>query len=46
LSVPKVSSVILGVKNKTELEECLKAETMGKLSADQTVALDNLFYQQ
>jgi aryl-alcohol dehydrogenase-like predicted oxidoreductase len=43
LSIPKVSSVILGVKNKIELEECLKAERMDKLNAEQIATLENLF---
>jgi aryl-alcohol dehydrogenase-like predicted oxidoreductase len=32
LSVAKVSSVILGVKNRQELQECIDAESKGKLS--------------
>ena len=43
LSIPKVASVILGVKNKTELEECLQAERQGPLSTDQIATLENLF---
>ena len=43
LSVEKVSSVILGVKNRDELEECLHAERMGRLSVEQVATLENLF---
>ena len=32
LSIDKVSSVILGVKNRIELKECFAAETMGPLT--------------
>jgi len=32
LSIDKVSSVILGVKNKTELKECIAAEAKGPLT--------------
>tara|TARA_B100000408_G_scaffold93211_1_gene71672 strand:- start:953 stop:1954 length:1002 start_codon:yes stop_codon:yes gene_type:complete len=43
LSVPKVSSVILGVKNRIELQECIEAEKKGVLTAEQFNSLDNLF---
>jgi len=43
LSVEKVSSVILGIKNREELEECLKAEEKGKLDIDQMKKLESLF---
>ena len=46
LSIPKVSSVILGVKNKTELGECLQAEAMGKLNTEQIAILESLFPPQ
>jgi aryl-alcohol dehydrogenase-like predicted oxidoreductase len=46
LSIAKVGSVILGVKNKAELEECLQAEKMGVLGAEQIKTLDNLFSSQ
>ena len=35
LSIPKVGSVILGVKNRAELKECIEAERRGDLSAEQ-----------
>lgn len=43
LSIPGVSSVILGVKNRIELEECLQAENMGRLSTKQIATLENSF---
>ena len=43
LSTDKVGSVILGIKNREELIECLDAEKKGKLSEDQMNALNNLF---
>jgi aryl-alcohol dehydrogenase-like predicted oxidoreductase len=46
LSIPKVASVILGVKNKIELAECLQGEAMGKLSDEQLAILENLFPSQ
>ncbi|MEH6909991.1 MAG: aldo/keto reductase [Oceanicoccus sp.] len=46
LSIPKVNSVILGVKNRMELEECLQAERMGRLSGEQITTLENLFTPQ
>ncbi|BAL91668.1 putative aldo/keto reductase [Actinoplanes missouriensis 431] len=39
LSVPGVASVILGVKNRAELTECLKAEAEGPLPPEQLAAL-------
>jgi aryl-alcohol dehydrogenase-like predicted oxidoreductase len=39
LSVPGVSSVVLGVKNRTELAECLAAEAAGPLPAEVMSAL-------
>ena len=33
LSIPKVGSVILGVKNRDELKECIKAEEKGELTS-------------
>ena len=35
LSAEKVSSVILGVKNRSELLDCIKAESLGELNQDQ-----------
>ena len=43
LSIPKVGSVILGVKNRNELKECIKAEEKGELTSEQFEALKNLF---
>ena len=43
LSVDKVSSVILGVKNRQELQECIDAESKGKLSSYEMETLLNLF---
>ena len=35
LSIDKISSIILGVKNRRELQECLDAEFMGPLTQDE-----------
>ena len=43
LSIPKVGSVILGVKNRAELKECIEAEKRGDLTAEQLDTLKNLF---
>ncbi|MAK14097.1 MAG: oxidoreductase [Proteobacteria bacterium] len=43
LSVEKVSSVILGIKNRKELQECIDAEKKGKLSSHEMETLQNLF---
>lgn len=43
LSIKKVSSVILGIKNRKELQECLNAENKEKLNSDQMKTLQNLF---
>jgi aryl-alcohol dehydrogenase-like predicted oxidoreductase len=43
LSVKKVSSVVLGVKNRKELQECIDAEKKGKLNSYQMQTLLNLF---
>jgi aryl-alcohol dehydrogenase-like predicted oxidoreductase len=43
LSIQKVSSVILGVKNTQELKECLEIEKMNQLSEEQIKELENLF---
>ncbi|MEU8661125.1 aldo/keto reductase [Actinoplanes philippinensis] len=42
LSVPGVATVILGVKNRTELAECLTAEARGPLTPDELKAIDAL----
>ncbi|MEU4688378.1 aldo/keto reductase [Actinoplanes sp. NPDC023714] len=42
LSVPGVSSVILGVKNRRELTECLQAEAEGPLPAEVLTAIHAL----
>jgi aryl-alcohol dehydrogenase-like predicted oxidoreductase len=43
LSTDKVGSVILGIKNREELIECLDAEKRGNLSEEQMNILNNLF---
>ena len=43
LSTSKVGSVVLGVKNRIELKECIKAEEKGELTTVQFSALKNLF---
>ena len=43
LSVEKVGSVILGIKNRKELQECIDAESKGKLSSSEMETLQNLF---
>jgi aryl-alcohol dehydrogenase-like predicted oxidoreductase len=43
LSVKKVSSVVLGVKNRKELQECIDAEKNGKLNSHQMETLINIF---
>ena len=40
LSMEGVSTVVLGVKNCAELEECLQAEEAGTLSKDEIVLID------
>jgi aryl-alcohol dehydrogenase-like predicted oxidoreductase len=40
LSIPGVSTVLLGVKNRTELRECLQAEEMGPLDAELIARID------
>ena len=39
----EVGSVILGIKNREELVECLDAEKKGKLNEEQMKALNKLF---
>ena len=43
LSIDGISSVILGVKNREELEECIEAEQEGKLTPAEIETLQNLF---
>ena len=40
LSVPGVATVVLGVKNRTELRECIAAEAMGPLDAALMARID------
>ena len=40
LSMPGVSTVVLGVKNRVELAECLAAEREGPLAAELTARID------
>jgi aryl-alcohol dehydrogenase-like predicted oxidoreductase len=42
LSIPDVATVVLGVKNRAELEECLAAETAEPLSDDEMRAIEAL----
>jgi aryl-alcohol dehydrogenase-like predicted oxidoreductase len=42
LSMPNVDTVILGVKNRIELAQCLAAEAAGPFSADQMREIDSL----
>ncbi len=39
LGIAGVSSVIRGVKNRSELQECLRSEQMGKLFLEETATL-------
>jgi aryl-alcohol dehydrogenase-like predicted oxidoreductase len=41
LSMPRVDTVVLGVKNRQELRECLAAEADGPLSSAQTAAVES-----
>ena len=40
LSMAGVDTVVLGVKNRAELDECLAAERAGPLSADEIAQID------
>ena len=40
LSMDGVSTVVLGVKNRTELRECVAAEAMGPLDPDLLARID------
>ena len=42
LSIEGVDTVILGVKNREELAQCLEAEALGPLPADLRARIDNL----
>lgn len=42
LSVSGVATVVLGVKNRLELDECVAAEARGPLSAAERSAVDAL----
>ncbi|GIJ67605.1 aldo/keto reductase [Virgisporangium ochraceum] len=42
LSVPGVTTVVLGVKNRAELDECVAAAERGPLSAEELAAVDAL----
>ena len=42
LSMPDLATVVLGVKNRAELEECLAAEAAGPLADDELRAVDAL----
>jgi aryl-alcohol dehydrogenase-like predicted oxidoreductase len=41
--MPGVSSVVLGVKNRDELDECVAAAAAGSLSTEQMQRIDGLF---
>lgn len=40
LSMPDVATVVLGVKNRQELAECLAAEEAGPLTAEEMRAVE------
>ena len=42
LSMPNIDTLVLGVKNRTELAQCLTAEAAGPLNAGQIGAIDAL----
>ena len=42
LGLPNIDTLVLGVKNRAELEECLAAEAAGPLDAGQLAAIDGL----
>ena len=42
LGMPGVDTVVLGVKNRDELRQCLAAEAAGPLRADELAAIDGL----
>jgi aryl-alcohol dehydrogenase-like predicted oxidoreductase len=42
LGLPNIDTLVLGVKNRTELDECLAAEAAGALEAREMAAVDAL----
>jgi aryl-alcohol dehydrogenase-like predicted oxidoreductase len=42
MSMAGVDTVVLGVKNRTELAQCLEGERLGILSAEEMKAIDDL----
>jgi aryl-alcohol dehydrogenase-like predicted oxidoreductase len=42
LDMPGVDTVVLGVKNRAELAQCLESEALGPLPADLRASLDGL----
>jgi hypothetical protein len=42
MSMAGVDTVVLGVKNRTELAQCLEGERLGTLSAEEMKAIDDL----
>ena len=42
LSMPNIDTVVLGVKNRAELNQCLSAEAAGPLDPAQVAAIDTL----
>jgi len=40
--MPNIDTVVLGVKNRAELQQCLDAEAAGPLDPVQMTAIDNL----
>jgi aryl-alcohol dehydrogenase-like predicted oxidoreductase len=42
LGMPNIDTVVLGVKNRAELAQCLGAEAAGPLEAAQVAAIDAL----
>lgn len=42
LGMAGIDTLIIGVKNRAELRQCLEAERLGPLSAEQTAAIDAL----
>ena len=43
LTMPGVSTVVLGVKNRLELRECVEAEAKGPLPPELVARIDDLF---
>ena len=42
LAMPNIDTVVLGVKNRAELSQCLAAEAAGPLEEAQSAAIDAL----